>query len=108
MLTSCKLTGAAGAISAYHSKEENYYFSQGADVGDGGAEAAKAKDHIRIHGELCKTLGLKSGGGLSQDQFSNLLSGRDASGDRPGHGADRPPGASRSRRRDRAVPDRSP
>ena len=98
MLTSCKLTGAPEAVSAYHTKEENYYFAQasgveavskepgacgiGSSAGAGRTDVrtAGAQGHIRVHGKLCPTLGLRDGGEISQAAFTNLLSGRDAAG----------------------------
>ena len=79
MLTSCKLTGAPAAVSAYHTKEENYYFSQGAETARLAGDALE-QGHIRVHGKLCPTLGLRDGGAISQAAFTNLLSGRDAAG----------------------------
>ena len=77
MLTSCKLTGSAEAISAYHTKEENYYFSQSPQdeiLGD----RDEARSHVRIHGKLAGRLGLKPGGEISQQAFTNILAGKDA------------------------------
>jgi conjugative relaxase-like TrwC/TraI family protein len=79
MLTSCKLTGSAATIAAYHSSEENYYFSQAGGVesltGDNGAGSP------RIHGELAAALGFKDGAAITERDLTNLLSSRNAAGD---------------------------
>jgi conjugative relaxase-like TrwC/TraI family protein len=79
VLTSCKLTGSAASISAYHTKEENYYFSQ-ASGDDPLGERDQARSHVRIHGKLAGRLGLAPGSELSQQAFTNILSGKDAAG----------------------------
>ncbi|MCX5794774.1 MAG: relaxase domain-containing protein [Elusimicrobia bacterium] len=81
MLTSCKLTGNPASISAYHTKEENYYFSQGSDV-ENLSEPNQARSHVRVHGKLAAQLGLTPGGEISQAAFTNLLSGKDAAGNK--------------------------
>ncbi|MDD5658006.1 MAG: MobF family relaxase, partial [Elusimicrobia bacterium] len=81
MLTSCKLTGSPQAVSAYHAKNENYYFSQASGVEAISGEPS-SQGHIRVYGKLCPALGLTSGGSISQEAFTNILSGRDASGRR--------------------------
>ena len=95
MLTSCKLKGNPAAISAYHTKEENYYFSQ-ASGPDVPSQPDPARSHVRIHGKLAAQLGLTPGGEISQQAFTNILSGKDAAGndrfvpgDRPAAFADR-------------------
>jgi conjugative relaxase-like TrwC/TraI family protein len=78
MLTSCKLTGSAAKIAAYHSSEENYYFSQAGGVdsiaGDPGAGGP------RIHGDLVAALGFTDGAAITERDLTNLLSSRDAAG----------------------------
>ena len=81
MLTSCKLTGNPASISAYHTKEENYYFAQGSDV-EALSEPDQGRSHVRVHGKLAGRLGLTPGGEISQAAFTNLLSGKDASGNK--------------------------
>ena len=82
MLTSCKLTGSAAKLAAYHSSEENYYFSQAAGVesltGDAGAGGPQ------IHGALAATLGFKEGASITERDLTNLLSARNASGEQVG------------------------
>ncbi len=79
MLTSCKLTGLAETISAYHMSEENYYFAQANGVeGLGGEESAAP--HVRVYGGLCKKLGFKVGETISEEAFTNLLSGKNKVG----------------------------
>ena len=82
MLTSCKLTGGAAKVSAYHSKEENYYYSQ-AD----GVEALSSdptQGHVRIHGALAPKLGFAEGSSISERDLTNLLSARNAAGEQVG------------------------
>ena len=81
MITSCKLTGNPASISAYHTKEENYYFSQ-ASGSDGPSQLDPARSHVRIHGKLAGQLGLTPGGEISQQAFTNILSGKDAAGNK--------------------------
>ena len=81
MLTTCKLTGNPASISAYHTKEENYYFSQASGV-EALSEPDQARSHVRIHGKLAGQLGLTPGGEISQQAFTNLLSGKDAAGNK--------------------------
>ncbi|MDD4953047.1 MAG: MobF family relaxase, partial [Desulfovibrionaceae bacterium] len=81
MLTSCKLTGNPASISAYHTKEENYYFSQASGL-DALGERDQARSHVRIHGKLAGRLGLKAGSEISQLAFTNILAGKDAAGNR--------------------------
>ena len=79
LLTSCKLTGSAAKIAAYHTSEENYYFSQAGGVeslaGDNGAGGP------RIHGDLAATLGFKDGAAITERELTNLLSSRNVAGD---------------------------
>jgi conjugative relaxase-like TrwC/TraI family protein len=81
MLVSCKLTGNPAAVSAYHTKEENYYFSQADGVesldGDAGAQG-----HVRIHGALAVALGFAPGTTIDQATFTRLLAGKDVDGNR--------------------------
>lgn len=79
MLTSCKLTGSPESVSAYHSAEENYYFSQAAGVESLESDGA-AQGHVRIHGRLAERLGFQPGAAISQEAFTNLLAGKDAAG----------------------------
>lgn len=79
MLTSCKLTGSAATIAAYHSSEENYYFSQA-----GGVESLTSDSGAggpRIHGELAAALGFRDNEAITERQLTNLLSSRNAAGD---------------------------
>jgi conjugative relaxase-like TrwC/TraI family protein len=79
VLTSCKLTGSAAKIAAYHSSEENYYFSQAAGVESlGGGVAAGGP---QIHGALAAALGFKDGSAITERDLTNLLSSRNAAGD---------------------------
>ncbi len=78
MLTSCKLTGSAAKIAAYHSSEENYYFSQA-----GGVESLPGRSVAggpRIHGDLAEALGFKDGASITERDLTNLLSSRNAQG----------------------------
>jgi conjugative relaxase-like TrwC/TraI family protein len=81
LLTSCKLTGSPASISAYHTKEENYYFSQ-ASGAEPLSENDQARSHVRIHGKLAGRLGLTPGGEISQQAFTNILAGKDAAGNK--------------------------
>jgi conjugative relaxase-like TrwC/TraI family protein len=81
VLTSCKLTGNPASISAYHSKEENYYFSQASGV-EALEERDAARGHVRVHGRLAGILGFREGREISEAAFANLLSGKDAAGNR--------------------------
>lgn len=81
MLTSCKLTGIAETISAYHMSEENYYFAQANGVESlSGGEAAPSQ--VRVYGGLCKRLGFKEGESITEEAFTNLLSGKNKAGAR--------------------------
>ena len=80
MLTSCKLVGSPESISAYHTKEENYYFSQSAGVESLHADGGACGNHVRIHGHLAEYLGFAAGSPLSQKEFTNLLAGKDPAG----------------------------
>lgn len=78
MLTSCKLTGSAAKIAAYHSSEENYYFSQA-----NGVESLTGDNAVggpQIHGNLAPGLGFKDGASISEADLTNLLSSRNAAG----------------------------
>jgi conjugative relaxase-like TrwC/TraI family protein len=79
VLTSCKLTGSAAKIAAYHSSEENYYFSQAAGVESlaGGVAAGGPQ----IHGALAAALGFKDGSSITERDLTNFLSSRNAAGD---------------------------
>ncbi len=94
MLTSCKLTGDPKATANYHMGEENYYFSQaGSAEGLAGDGAPGTQDHVRVHGELLRELGFRDGQAITREQFTNMLSGKDAwgvkvSGWRKVHGID--------------------
>jgi conjugative relaxase-like TrwC/TraI family protein len=83
MLTSCKLSGAAATVSAYHAKEENYYFSQAGGV-EGLSAAPGAQGHVRVHGELASQLGFTPGAAITEADLTNLLSGRNAAGEQVG------------------------
>ncbi len=76
------MTGSAAKLAAYHSSEENYYFSQAAGVESlaGGAVPGGPQ----IHGNLAKTLGFKDGASITERDLTNLLSARNASGEQVG------------------------
>ena len=76
MLTSLKLSGNAVTISAHFAKEEDNYFFQA------GAEAAGLQPYVQVYGALCAFLGLQAGGVISQAAITNLLRGRDATGNK--------------------------
>jgi len=85
MLTAMKLTSSPGAISLYFSME-NYYFKQATEpekqmmkVGLY-PEQEKALEYVKVHGNLCEDMGLKSGQQINEATFRDLLSGRDSSG----------------------------
>ena len=82
MITSCKLTGSAAKIAAYHSSEENYYFSQAAGV------ESLAGDNVaggpQIHGNLAEVLGFKDGARITERDLTNLLSARNSAGEQVG------------------------
>lgn len=81
MLTSRKLTGNPEAISQYHTKEENYYFSQAEGVEDIlGKEGGHG--HVRIFGSLAPELGHKPGQKISQEELTFLLAGKDRQGNK--------------------------
>lgn len=82
MLTSCKLTGGAAKLAAYHSSEENYYFSQAAGVESLAGDPAPGGP--RIHGNLAATLGFKDGASITERDLTNLLSARNVSGEQVG------------------------
>ena len=79
MLTSCKLTGSAAKIAAYHSSEENYYFSQAAGVES--LTGGPAAGGPQIHGALAAALGFRDGSAITERDLTNLLSSRNAAGD---------------------------
>lgn len=79
VLTSCKLTGNPETVAAYHTKEENYYFSQASGVESLAADDG-AQGHVRIYGNLAHTLGFAPGDALDQRALTNLLAGKDAAG----------------------------
>jgi len=82
MLTSKKLVGNPTDLAAYHTREENYYFSQGDEgVGDK-VDPSVPAPHVHVYGKLCSSLGLEDGQAISEDQFTRLLSGQDASGNK--------------------------
>jgi len=86
MLTSMKLSGNIEDITAYHCREENYYFKQGNDLVDELAEVGiKARSdqrlgYVMVRGRMCERLGFKDGQSISEIDFDNLLSGRNKDG----------------------------
>lgn len=83
MLTSMKLTGQAVQLAEYHARAENYYYDQSTGVddvleGDGG----NGLQHVHIHGKLCGKLGLVGGQNITEKQFTNILSGCNARGEK--------------------------
>ncbi len=82
MINTKKLVGEPLKLATYHTKEENYYFSQGDHVENGPSDDGTPIEHVKVHGKLCSDLGLKDGQSLSEKQFTNLLSGFNASGEK--------------------------
>lgn len=82
MIMSRKLTGNPGDISDYHVREENYYFSQGEHGEIVGIDGSKGVSPVSIHGALCPELGLVDGQRITEDEFTNILSGNTASGEK--------------------------
>ena len=88
MLTAMKLTGKPDDIVAYHSREENYYFSQltlnkAMDIAAGNCPPnTEPLDYISVHGNLCKTLQLNEGQNINESTFKNLLNGRNSKGEK--------------------------
>ncbi|PKN02219.1 MAG: hypothetical protein CVU77_00010 [Elusimicrobia bacterium HGW-Elusimicrobia-1] len=86
MLTGMKLTGKTEDITAYHCREENYYFKQGRDLVDELAEkglkarSEEALSYVLVRGKLCERLGFTDGQKISEVEFERLLAGRDAAG----------------------------
>lgn len=86
MLTAMKLTGNINEIASYHSREENYYFSQKDDVEEilKGAnikfQGQYPLDYVRVHGKLCDYIGFNQGEKISEEVFANLLNGLDKHG----------------------------
>ncbi|PKK86444.1 MAG: hypothetical protein CVT48_01195 [Thermoplasmata archaeon HGW-Thermoplasmata-1] len=88
MLTGKKLSGNTEAITAYHCREENYYFKQGRDmvdeVADKGiiARSDQPLSYVLVRGQLCERLGFKDGQQISEIDFENLLAGRSRAGEK--------------------------
>jgi|GEM_PF-2209397 len=82
MLTSKKLSGNPSDLSAYHSREENYYFSQGNDVNASPSDETSPIQHVTIHGKLAKDVGLEDGQSITELQFTRLLSGQNSEGEK--------------------------
>jgi conjugative relaxase-like TrwC/TraI family protein len=84
VLTSCKLTGSAADVAAYHASEENYYFSQGGEGLLPFEGQGKAPGHVFVHGKLSHRLGFAEGQAVTAAQLEYLLSGKDAHGQEVG------------------------
>lgn len=82
MITSMKLTGSPSDLAEYHTREENYYFSQGGDGTQIPFDESKPVQHVSIYGKMCSDVGLEDGQLLSEIQFTRLLSGQNANGDK--------------------------
>lgn len=77
-----KLTGRPSDLAEYHTREENYYFSQGGDGSPIPFDESKPVQHVSIFGKMCSEVGLQDGQLLSEIQFTRLLSGQNAAGDK--------------------------
>ena len=77
-----KLTGNPSDLAEYHTREENYYFSQGGDGSPIPFDESKPVQHVSIYGKMCSEVGLQDGQLLSEIQFTRLLSGQNAAGDK--------------------------
>ena len=88
MLTAMKLVGNIKDITTYHTREENYYFSQANEVDKLLTEKEikyqkmESIDYVRVNGNLCKTLGLIEQDTINEEVFSNFLSGKNQFGDK--------------------------
>jgi len=80
MLTSRKLTGNPEAVSSYHTKEENYYFEQSGGVESVLDQGGAGQSYVKIQGDLSIALGFTRGQSITQEQFTNILAGKDAKG----------------------------
>lgn len=80
MLNSKKLVGNPTQLATYHTREENYYFSQGDSVTIDSPDVDSPVEHVKVHGKLCGDIGLKEGQSISENQFTRLLSGQNADG----------------------------
>lgn len=83
-----KLVGNIKDITTYHTREENYYFSQANEVDKLLTEKEikyqkmESIDYVRVNGNLCKTLGLIEQDTINEEVFSNFLSGKNQFGDK--------------------------
>lgn len=77
-----KLSGNPEDLSAYHIREENYYFSQGEGGEVIGIDGSKSISPVSVHGKLSRDLGLEDGQRITEEEFTNLLSGNTASGEK--------------------------
>ena len=88
MLTAMKLVGNIKDITTYHTKEENYYFSQSNEVDrilqENGIDYQKTESlsYVKVNGNLCKTLGLIEQDTINEEMFSYFLSGKNQFGDK--------------------------
>ena len=88
MLTAMKLVGNIKDITTYHTREENYYFSQANEVDKLLTEKEikyqkmESIDYVRVNGNLCKTLGLIEQDTINEEMFSYFLSGKNQFGDK--------------------------
>ena len=78
-----KLTGNPVAVSKYHAKEENYYFIQASGVETAlGQDGGAGQSHVLVYGGLAVRLGFAEGQRISEAEFTNLLSGKNARGEK--------------------------
>ncbi len=88
MLTAMKLVGNIKDITSYHTKEENYYFSQANEVdrlleeNNIKYQKTESLSYVKVNGNLCKTLGLIEQDTINEEMFSYFLSGKNQFGDK--------------------------
>lgn len=88
MLTAKKLVGNINDITTYHTREENYYFSQAKEVDKLLQEKnikyqkLESTEFVKVNGNLCKNLGLIEEDTINEEIFSNLLSGKNQFGEK--------------------------
>ena len=88
MLTAMKLVGNINDITTYHTREENYYFSQAKEVDKLLQEKnikyqkLESTEFVKVNGNLCKNLGLIEEDTINEEIFSNLLSGKNQFGEK--------------------------
>lgn len=83
-----KLVGNIKDITSYHTKEENYYFSQANEVdrlleeNNIKYQKTESLSYVKVNGNLCKTLGLIEQDTINEEMFSYFLSGKNQFGDK--------------------------